>query len=86
MRKEYRVMEPKLPTELDYQRAQFPPVDFISITKRLSQLSNEHRVHCPKCGGVIDFNNIIEWYGPSHFTCNHCLELVHVRRIQVSPD
>ncbi|MFW9920492.1 MAG: hypothetical protein ACFFED_12890 [Candidatus Thorarchaeota archaeon] len=86
MKKDYRVVEPRLPSQLEYERAQFPEVDFTSITKRLSQLSDEHRVLCPKCGGSINFNAVIEWYGPSHFTCTHCLELVHVRRIQVTSE
>jgi predicted RNA-binding Zn-ribbon protein involved in translation (DUF1610 family) len=83
VKKEYRILESRFPLHPEFEKAQFPAVDFTSITKSLSRLSGEHRIVCPKCGAAINFNSAIEWYGPSHFTCTSCKELVHVRRIQV---
>ena len=66
---------------LESQRAVFPKIEFDSVTKRLVHLSNQQVVQCPKCGKAIDFNSGLEWYGPSHFMCANCNNLVNLATI-----
>ncbi|MFW9908141.1 MAG: hypothetical protein ACFFEF_06165 [Candidatus Thorarchaeota archaeon] len=75
-----------LQSSLDYENAKFPEVQFISITKKLSELSKYDMVSCPKCGNLVDFNGYLEWYGPHHFACSNCSCIIHFRSVRIMND
>jgi len=50
---------------------------FDSITRRLVG-PHAPTVPCPHCLGKIDFNERIEWLGPTALTCSHCGKVVDI--------
>ena len=66
---------------LESEKAYFPKIEFESITKKLVHLSGQRVIHCPNCGKSIDFSSGLEWFGPSHFMCIHCVKLVNLSAI-----
>lgn len=83
MKRDYRVPKTSDSSLLDYQTADFPEIKFVSITRTLSELSKYKRVICPQCGGSVDFNKYIEWYGPKHFSCQNCSKIIHFKSVTI---
>ncbi|TFG28690.1 hypothetical protein EU527_16920 [Candidatus Thorarchaeota archaeon] len=52
-------------------------IRFDSITRRLVG-PHAPTVPCPHCLGQIDFNDRIEWLGPTAVTCSHCGKVIHI--------
>ncbi|MCK5151031.1 MAG: hypothetical protein KAQ65_04295 [Candidatus Thorarchaeota archaeon] len=86
MKREYRIPTLSDSGLLDYQKAEFPEVKFVSITKTLTELSKHKKVICPQCGNSVDFNRHLEWYGPHHFTCQKCSKIVHFKTVAIRRD
>lgn len=56
-------------------------VEFESLTRALLDPSNSDSPSCPKCGESIDFNEKVEWMGPTAFVCNSCQEIVELSEL-----
>jgi hypothetical protein len=52
-------------------------IDFESITRKLVGPSAQTRP-CPHCLSAIDFNETIEWLGPTALACNQCGKVVNI--------
>jgi len=52
-------------------------IEFDSITRKLVGPSAQTRP-CPHCLSAIDFNETIEWLGPTSLICNQCGEIVDI--------
>ena len=73
----------KKPKQLESEMACFPEIKFTSITKKLYALSQMRQVACPNCGLNVDFSSHLEWFGPEHFICVHCSQLVNLKGINI---
>lgn len=52
-------------------------VEFDSITRKLVGPAAQTRP-CPHCLFAIDFNEKMEWLGPTALACNHCGKVVNI--------
>jgi hypothetical protein len=52
-------------------------IQFDSITRKLVGPTAQTRP-CPHCLSAIDFNEKIEWLGPTALACSHCGKIVNI--------
>ena len=52
-------------------------IQFDSITKKFVGL-HAPTIMCPHCLGQIDFNEMLEWFGPTAVACGHCGRVVEI--------